>query len=412
MIDHDEDIQNKHAIAIKSISVIEAPNPFEGPEKLLEIWFSDSANNLPASASPNGLLAVDIETWRTMLELVNCQILSTISNDQVIAHLLSESSMFIFPHKLILKTCGTTTLLLGLSRILEVAADEAGFPCEHSHPIMRSKAAKTVQVFYSRRNFLCPQKQRGPHGSWFDEIKCLNQYFANGNAYAIGKLNRDHWHLYITNRNGLKVDSPTMDERNVNHVTKQEDQTIEILMKDLDPGLMRVFYHEEAKRLHSRRIEGDEASGHSLGAFVADYCGLSNVFSCKEVAHSAMDSFLFEPCGFSANNIFSVSNQLDNAYYYTIHVTPEPECSYASFETNLPSKFMAQGYEKLISQVTDIFGPQSFSVSIFNAKYDDLPFIGNEYGRKVDELNKYRRTDNILHDLEVYDLSYQCFELV
>jgi S-adenosylmethionine decarboxylase len=62
-----------------------------------------------------------------MLDLVNCQVLSIIESRNVDAYLLSESSMFVFPHKLVLKTCGTTTLLCGLPRMLELAALEVGF---------------------------------------------------------------------------------------------------------------------------------------------------------------------------------------------------------------------------------------------------------------------------------------------
>lgn len=39
----------------------------------------------------------------------------------------SESSLFIAPHVAILKTCGTTLNLLGLHRILEIAAEYCGF---------------------------------------------------------------------------------------------------------------------------------------------------------------------------------------------------------------------------------------------------------------------------------------------
>ena len=42
-----------------------------------------------------------------------------------------------------------------------------------------------------------------------------------------------------------------------------------------------------------------------------------------------MDSFVFDPCGFSLNGLYK-------DYYWTIHVTPEDSCSYASFETTIP----------------------------------------------------------------------------
>lgn len=38
----------------------------------------------------------------------------------------SESSLFVAPHVVILKTCGTTLNLLGLYRILEIAREYCG----------------------------------------------------------------------------------------------------------------------------------------------------------------------------------------------------------------------------------------------------------------------------------------------
>ena len=76
----------------------------------------------------------------------------------------SESSMFVYPHKLILKTCGTTTLLLAVPRILEVAQHYCDFE-------------KVWRIFYSRKAFMFPERQVGPHRSWDDEVSFLNKYF-------------------------------------------------------------------------------------------------------------------------------------------------------------------------------------------------------------------------------------------
>ena len=76
----------------------------------------------------------------------------------------SESSMFVWPHKLILKTCGTTTLLLGIPTLLRIASETCGF--------------KGVwRCFYSRKTFMFPDRQRGPHKDWNAEMAFLDKLF-------------------------------------------------------------------------------------------------------------------------------------------------------------------------------------------------------------------------------------------
>jgi S-adenosylmethionine decarboxylase len=45
----------------------------------------------------------------------------------------------------------------------------------------------------------------------------------------------------------------------------------------------------------------------------------------------------------------------------TIHITPEPECSYVSFESIVPIK----SYSGLIQRVINTFQPEKFIVNIF-----------------------------------------------
>ncbi|KLU91303.1 adenosylmethionine decarboxylase [Magnaporthiopsis poae ATCC 64411] len=166
---------------------LDSTNAFEGPEKLLEVWFAPSPSSLPPGARPNGLKAVPSANWVEMLDMVNCKILSVVESDTVDAYLLSESSMFVFPHKIILKTCGTTTLLLGLYRLLRIAAVDGGFPVHNAASLEDVKAAATPhRVFYSRKNFLFPDRQQGPHRSWKQEVKYLDDLFEGGSAYMHG----------------------------------------------------------------------------------------------------------------------------------------------------------------------------------------------------------------------------------
>lgn len=52
---------------------------------------------------------------------------------------------------------------------------------------------------------------------------------------------------------------------------------------------------------------------------------------------------------------------LPDGHYFTIHITPEPEFSYVSFETNVP---YAQ-YNEIIRKVITMFNPGKFTTTIF-----------------------------------------------
>ena len=47
----------------------------------------------------------------------------------------------------------------------------------------------------------------------------------------------------------------------------------------------------------------------------------------------------------------------DGSSYWTIHITPEAHCSYASFETN----FSCDSYHHLIARVLEVFRPAKFT---------------------------------------------------
>jgi hypothetical protein len=72
--------------------------------------------------------------------------------------------LFVAPHLIILKTCGTTLNLLGLHRIIEIARHYCGF-------------TDVWRCFYSRKSFFFPERQHGPHRDWRDEVDFLDTIF-------------------------------------------------------------------------------------------------------------------------------------------------------------------------------------------------------------------------------------------
>ena len=95
--------------------VVASPG-FEGVEKSLEIDFA------PGFGEARGLRDITRAQWDAILGDARCTILDTLSNDRVDSYVLSESSLFVYPLKLVLKTCGTTTLLVCLKQLLEATA--------------------------------------------------------------------------------------------------------------------------------------------------------------------------------------------------------------------------------------------------------------------------------------------------
>ena len=87
---------------------------FEGVEKVMEIDFA------PGFGAAAGLRAIARADWDAVCAAAKCTILSALSNDRCDSYVLSESSLFVYPLKLVLKTCGTTTLLMALPKLLEI----------------------------------------------------------------------------------------------------------------------------------------------------------------------------------------------------------------------------------------------------------------------------------------------------
>ncbi|KAM0338198.1 hypothetical protein ACHAPU_011406 [Fusarium lateritium] len=439
---------------------LDSTNAFEGPEKLLEVWFAPSPTTLPPSAPANGLKAVPADTWVPMLDMVNCKVLSVLESDNMDAYLLSESSMFVFPHKIILKTCGTTTLLLGLQRMLHIAAKH-GFPYHNANSADDIQAAATpYRVFYSRKNFLFPDRQQGPHRSWKQEVKYLDDMFDGGSAYMVGKMNGDHWYLYLTSPNQQALTPPRTPEVvdkipvGAQFNPGYHDETLEILMTDLEPENAKQFYLSHASAVASDKmaaeansarkeainslgglsesvdevdvfatddmldsIEALTTEGHALGTVVSESCGLSSVYPTSEYPDARVDAYLFSPCGFSANGVVPPPSGGKGDHYFTVHVTPEPQCSFASFETNVPGGQSGRTTTEVIEHVVDIFKPGRFSVTLFEAKAAaHNPYcMGDEPNnwaakRLVDPVRGYRRVDRIVHDFEDYDLVFRFYE--
>ncbi|XP_013167125.1 PREDICTED: S-adenosylmethionine decarboxylase proenzyme [Papilio xuthus] len=290
---------------------------FEGVEKLIEIWFT------PAKQAD--LRKITRQQWEKVLKIVRCEIISFTKSEQVDAYVLSESSMFVSRRRWILKTCGTTTPLRCVRAVLALARDTAGH-------------ARVHNVFYSRREFARPHAQLTPHDNFDSEVELLDSFFGDGRAYIMGP-EKDCWYLYTLlplegTVAALEKEHREASEASAGCAGCEPDQTIEILMSDLDPAVMSIF-----TRAHS-------ASAHHA----TKESGIDKI-----IPGMVIDDYLFDPCGYSMNGVAK------DGCYMTIHITPERSCSYVSFESNVP----VSSYDEVVARVLHAFRPGRFVLTVF-----------------------------------------------
>ncbi len=209
---------------------------FEGPEKKLELLLTASSPSLRELGRP---------FWEHVVAQSRATILSSISNDQLDAYLLSESSLFVTDRWTVMITCGRTTLVAAAATILD-----------------RLPSARLDSLIYERKNENFPHLQRT---TFRDDVTALRRR-AVGDDLVIGDPAGDHIKLFHLARNCYP---------------EPDDTTLEILMYDIDPAISRRFVPERG-----------------TAQDVRDLVGLSSLFP-----DFAVDDHVFAPQGYSYNGI-------------------------------------------------------------------------------------------------------------
>lgn len=300
---------------------------FEGPEKTLEVCFRTVDNQGPTVSKPGervGLRKLKRNQLDRICARARCTILSSVSNQYLDAYVLSESSLFVYPYMLVLKTCGTTTLLRCMALLIEFG---------------RQLGLEIDWVGYSRKNFNFPGDQAFPHQSFHQELDYLYSHRnicerLDGNGYTLGPLTSDHWFVFVADH--------TIRSRALEYDT---DRVLNIMMFDIDEDVADIFLYDnyekiegESKEDETMRISREQTMKSGINALCPG---------------AIIDPRAFEPCGYSMNAILFRS-------YSTIHITPESGSSYVSFETNQK----VSSYKSLISNVISTFRPKRFIMTL------------------------------------------------
>ncbi len=238
-----------------------SPTFFEGPEKKLELVVT------PDSAS---LRSLGAETWRDVVRAARAEVVSVMRNDYCDAYLLSESSLFVFDDYCVMITCGLTTLVDSVERLLQ------------SIPVN-----SIALLIYERKNEHFPERQPA---TFLEDARRLKAMIP-GRALRFGDEHGHYVQLFHTTRA---------------FVPETTDPTIEILMHGIDERVAAQFRMAE--------VSDDRSLAVALG--------LDSVLPGFDTSEH-----VFEPAGYSLN-------ALRGEEYYTLHVTPEEMGSYVSFETN------------------------------------------------------------------------------
>jgi len=302
------------------MAVTASPIGFEGFEKRLEVSFSDPG--FFADPKGLGLRSLSRSQIDEILKPAECTIVDSLSNDDVDSYVLSESSLFVYSYKVIIKTCGTTKLLLSIPAILRLADTLSLTVCS---------------VKYTRGSFIFPGEQSFPHRSFSEEVAVLDGHFCklglNSVAYVMGSQDKtQNWHVYSASAD-LKCDSSAV-------------YTLEMCMTGLDRERASVFFKTNT----------------SSAAAMTENSGIRKILPQSEIC-----DFEFDPCGYSMNAI-------ERDAISTIHITPEDGFSYASFEC-MGYNLKEMNLTVLLERVLSCFEPNEFSIALHsNIQHDEMRF--------------------------------------
>lgn len=269
------------------------------------------------------LLSYDISFWKNLVAHSRAEIISQIENPKIKAFLLSESSLFVFKDKILMITCGNTILANALDYLIkEIGKDR-----------IRS-------LIFQRKNEYFSRLQKT---SFFDDIKILKDHFGNehGKAFRLGLQDTHHNYLYQY-QNHFKADP--------------SDKTFEFLM-----------YHISKNASDFLRKQNQTSED------VRKFLMLD-----KNFPGFVIDDFVFNPYGYSMNMI-------KDDRYATIHITPQEDSSYISFETNIEKELIVFNG---VNGLMEALQPSCFDIIQYN------------FNGELNVSSNYLKVDQVIHEID------------
>ncbi len=218
------------------------------------------------------------------------------STSRRLAFLLSESSLFVFPHRILMLTCGRTNMQKALAHMLKQIAPAADM--------------KPCWVQLAHRALLAPAAQPVPHRTPEASLQCMRELLPTACETVLGVTMRFPWYAFTAQLAPAHV-----------------QPSIAVYMHGLPQRVCDAYTDPAGAKVYVR---------HDL------HCRLPPGFV-------PLDTHCFEPQGYSANG-----GTMEKNGYWTVHVTPEPNATYASFEAGA----RAEQHEALLLACLEHFCPR------------------------------------------------------
>ncbi len=292
---------------------------FEGSEKKFEAVFSGV-----------DLRSLGVDFFKELVAKSQAEILSSISNDVCDAYLLSESSLFVWSDRVLMITCGRTTLIHACLHLINKVGKD-----------------KLESLIFQRKNEYYSHLQ---HTTFEDDLKILRET-VDGTFLLFGHEHEHHNCLFHYN----KPFTPA-----------EDDKTFELLMYDICENKSDFLTTE----------------GHTKDA-IRDFFKFDKVLPGFEI-----DDFVFDPYGYSMNALkddkyctIHVTPQKHCSYVsFETNISMESNFMSTILDVLKPDSFDMVAFEQNIAGLT----PDNYdSRMLFSEKID--------CGYRVDFGHFYRR---------------------